>query len=148
MIAVAWRLGTSDSAAFMPYLQALLLLLLLAIIAGAISSLLLTILIVIWAVAAARSNLRGLPSLPAGLAWHWVKDMLVSNTVHMVLWVIPLALVFCGIHIWVAIVIGSLCQLLVTTLRATNQVILMRWLYPSTPIQQTEWAQLGQRIQA
>jgi hypothetical protein len=138
-------LGTAD---FMPYRQAVLLLLLLATVAGTSAPILLAVLTAIWSSAPARSNLRGLPIRPSDLVRQRVKTTFVYTITNRMLWLMSLALIFFGSPLWIGAVAGCLCQLLFTTFRAANGPAILRWLYPSTPIEETDWAPLGQRIQA
>lgn len=147
-IALSWQWETFDSADFTPYKYAILLLLLLAIVAGASAPILLAMLTAIWSSAPARLNLRGLHIRPADLVWQRVKITFVYTTIYRLLWVISLALIFFGTPLWIATVAGCLSQLLLTTFCAANWPAIWRWIYPSTRIEQTEWAPLGQRIQA
>jgi len=129
-------------------LQAILLALLFMALAQALSAVLLVTLIAAWSVEPASVHLRGLPTRTGDLVPVRLKNLAVYTLLPLLVYVVSLSVILVGAPIWVAILVWGVGQIAVTAFLALNRGAIIRWLYPCTPIEQTEWAALGARIQA
>lgn len=131
-----------------PAFQAILLVLSLVALAQALSAILLVALIAVWATAPANAHLRGLPTRAGELVRLQVKNALVYSVTPVVVSFVSLSVAFFGAPIWAAVAVWGIGQISVNLILALGHSVILRWLYSCEPIELTEWAELGKRIQA